>query len=162
MPSAAHLCKVMRRILVYALLPALLFGCAEGAKKVERPADVLPPDKMVRLLSRIHLAETRLQVRRIPNDSAKRIFDRWWDSTARAEHTDTAAFSRSYTWYANAVVELDSVYSAVTDSLGVEESRAAGRATPKRAAQTAPAPGRDGRIAIPADTNQPPAAPAHH
>lgn len=152
----------MCRILVYALLPALLFGCAEGANEVVRPADVLPPDKMVRLLSRIHLAETRLQVRRFANDSAKLIFDHWWDSTAKAEHTDTATFSRSYAWYAGAVIELDSIYAAVTDSLGVEESRAAGKATPKRAAQTAPSPGPPGQITIPADTNPPPAAPAHY
>lgn len=152
----------MRRILLCCLLPALFFGCAEGAKEVVRPEDVLPPDKMVRLLTRIHLAESRLQVRRFPNDSAKRIFDAWWDSTARAEHTDTAAFSRSYKWYAGAVVEMDSIYAAVTDSLGVEESRAAGKATPKRAAQTAPAPGPDGKTAILADTNPPTAAPAHH
>lgn len=152
----------MRRILLCCLLPALFFGCAEGAKEVVRPEDVLPPDKMVRLLTRIHLAESRLQVRRFPNDSAKRIFDAWWDSTARAEHTDTAAFSRSYKWYAGAVVEMDSIYAAVTDSLGVEESRAAGKATPKRAAQTAPAPGPDGKTAIPADTNPQTAAPAHH
>jgi Domain of unknown function (DUF4296) len=107
----------------------LLSGCADGAKKGERPEDVLPPEKMVALLVQAHWKEALLQTRRLPSREAKALFDWQWDSTARALGTDTAAFSRSMSWYTDHVGELDAIYEQVTDSLGVEESRANGKIT---------------------------------
>ena len=177
----------MRAPLHLAFL-VLLTACVEGAKETKRPDDVLPENRMVGLLTRAHILEAQIQVRRFQADSSKKAFDRLWDSTARKLKTDTATFTRSFNWYAAHVPELDHIYEAVVDSIGVEESRAAGKsdtskkakalkralradslkadsikkaATLKPAARTAPGPGRAAKKASPADTGRRSAARKH-
>ncbi len=131
----------MTRVTLLCLaLPVVLFACAEGATEIVRPPEVLPPAQMAALLRQAHTQEALLQSRRLDAPSAKALFDKSWDSTCRAQGTDTATFGKSFAWYARHVSELDAVYAQVVDSLGLDESKAAGLQGP--APTAAPQPGR--------------------
>ena len=131
----------MTRVTLFCLaLPWLLSACAEGAIEIVRPPEVLPPAQMAALLRQAHTQEALLQSRRLDVAATKTRFDKSWDSTCRAQGTDTATFGKSFAWYARHVTELDAVYAQVVDSLGLDESRAAGLQS--AAPTAAPQPGR--------------------
>ncbi|GAA4355095.1 hypothetical protein GCM10023185_17640 [Hymenobacter saemangeumensis] len=102
---------------------ALALPACQRPEEPAPPADLLPREKMVRLLTDIHLLEAQVENSRLTPDSARALYlaqhkDLLW----RAEVSDSA-FQRSYRYYAIHGKDLDEIYGAVIDTLERRERR---------------------------------------
>ncbi len=93
----------------------------------QRPANILPPEKMVAIQAGVHRTEAELSIRRMDFPMALPMFQQRLDSILRLNKTDTGTYRRSFNWYAEHVEEMDKVYQAVIDTLSLQESRLMGR-----------------------------------
>ncbi|MGB3619287.1 MAG: DUF4296 domain-containing protein [Catalinimonas sp.] len=97
--------------------------CAACAPDNNPPDDLIPSEEMVDLLVEIHLAEGKASTARLRADSAALFFRYLQQQTLEARGIDTARYRRSYDYYVQQVEQLDDIYAAVVDSLGVIQSR---------------------------------------
>ena len=117
------------RLLALSLL--LAAGCTRP-EEVPRPANLLPKEQMVSLLTRLHLLEARIEISRTSPDSARALFlsqqrELLWQLHIPA---DDSTFERSYRYYAAHGKDLDEIYGIVVDSLQAEQRRLGGNAVP--------------------------------
>lgn len=117
------------RLLALSLL--LAAGCTRP-EEVLRPANLIPKEQMVSLLTRLHLLEARVEVSRMSPDSARALFlsqerELLWQHNVPA---DDSTFERSYRYYATHAKDLDEIYTVVIDSLQAEQRRLGGTPTP--------------------------------
>lgn len=112
--------------MVRALATSLLLtaSCARP-EEAPKPANLVPKDQMVTLLTRLHLLESRIEASRLAPDSARSLFlaqqrDLLWQ---RHISEQDSSFERSYRYYAVHGKDLDEIYAAVIDSLNLVEKR---------------------------------------
>ena len=106
----------MKNIFLIILVIALI-GC-KG--ETEIPEDVLPKETMVRLLIDIHMLEERLDyINSIPPDSARKLYRAYEYEIFKKYDIDTAAYQRSYKFYAYEMNHMNDIYEVVVDSLNV-------------------------------------------
>jgi hypothetical protein len=101
---------------------ALLPACKnEGGTK--RPEGILTQRQMINIQAGVHQTEAEISIRRMDFPVAKPTFDKCLDSILKTQRTDTGAYRRSFSWYAENVEEMDKVYQAVVDTLSLRESK---------------------------------------
>ena len=105
--------------LLFTLLA--LVGCAE--KKPQKPADLLAPGKLTSILADIHIAESRVEEMRVHPDTAKVVFTRLQKEIYQKQGVTEKEFNKTYDYYLNHVAELDKIYEALIDTLGMREVR---------------------------------------
>lgn len=99
-----------------------LSACKKKIEALETPADVLTPDKMVRIQIRLHLAEAKAMQSRIGADTADALYLHYQKEILAKEQIDTATYKRSFRFYSQHPAEFDKIYAQVIDSLGLRES----------------------------------------
>ena len=119
-----------RRALPLAGLPTLLAaflltasGC-QRADEVPAPAQLLPPDKMVRLLIDLHLLESRTEGAALPPDSSRALFRQEQQKMYRRYNVSDSVFTQSFRYYAVHGQQLNTIYKSVVDSLAAREKGA--------------------------------------
>ena len=94
----------------------LLQGCQSAGDK--RPDNLIPKDRMADILTEVHMTESRVSrfgLRSIDSSNIaykhleKRIYQKF--------EVDTAAYSRSYVYYAAHPREMEELYKQVVDNL---------------------------------------------
>ena len=106
----------MKNIFLIILVIGLL-GC-KG--ETEIPEDVLPKDKMVRLLIDIHLLEERIDyISSLPLDSARRLYRAYEYEIFKKHNVDTATYQKIYKFYSYEMNHMKDIYEVVVDSLNV-------------------------------------------
>lgn len=90
-------------------------------KTEEKPADLLPPEKLTSILADIHLAETRVEKMGLQPDTAKVIFKRLQKEALLKHEVSEEEFQKSYAYYQEHLVQLDKIYEALIDTLGMRE-----------------------------------------
>ena len=121
MPTQTRMPNYRSRLACVALL-LIAFACTKKAEE-ERPANVLAPTQMVRMLTAAYINEGQTASRRFVFDSARATAMHLWAATAKANQTDTATFTRSLIYYSKHLKEYNLIYQDVLDSLAVAESR---------------------------------------
>ena len=101
------------------LLLSGLAACVQTT--VKPPADVLSPPAMTKVLIDLHIAEAKALQTRSPGDTVAVVYEILRKSVLERNHTDTATFYRSFSWYATHTNEFDKIYEDIVDSLGVRE-----------------------------------------
>ncbi|HEX3387141.1 MAG TPA: DUF4296 domain-containing protein [Mucilaginibacter sp.] len=92
-----------------------VFLCACGGKTI--PGDVIQPDKMVNLLTEVHIADGAMyNVMQLPDSLYKYGTDRYLQ-IFRQFHTDSVQFRKSMKYYCNNPEMLADMYDKVTDML---------------------------------------------
>ena len=99
----------------------LLFSCQQE-EKTGPPADVLPIEKTVQIQVQLQLAEAMVANTHARMDTATFLFHRMKDEIFAKNKVDTAAYCKSYFWYASNIEYMDAIYKAVNDSLAVRKS----------------------------------------
>jgi len=98
-------------------LIGLLFLTACSAKTTI-PENVLPEDKMILILSEIHVAETEISSLNFKSiDSSYALQKAWEINIMKKFKTDTATYNRSYKFYLTHVEYMQDIYTAVADTL---------------------------------------------
>ncbi len=95
-----------------------LLACQPPESGVEKPKNLIPPDKMAAALTEIHVAEARVGRMGLGSaDSTELVFKRLRQQIFARQHIDTATFSKSYTYYVAHPNKLETVYKIVVDTL---------------------------------------------
>jgi len=102
-------------------------GCARP-EEVKPPAKLLSKEEVTSLLVQFHLLEARVESSRLAPDSARALFqsqerDILWHHNLQE---DDSVFQHSYRYYAAHNKDLDEIYTAVIDSLTLQEQRLKG------------------------------------
>lgn len=102
----------------WSLLLLITLATACQNKVVEAPENLIPEEKMASILTEIHLAEARVtKLNRVSQDSNTLIYKRLEKQIFRKLQVDTAAYSKSYTYYASNPEQLAAIYKQVTEEL---------------------------------------------
>lgn len=104
------------RLCVWLVATWAVAACQPAENKP--PANLIPPEKMANILTEIHLAEARISRMNIGSlDSSSLVYKRLEGQIFRQFKVDTAAYSKSYTYYAAHPQEMETVYKQVVDQL---------------------------------------------
>jgi hypothetical protein len=101
------------------LLGLLIFSACNSD---DRPSHVLTKEKMVDILTNLHLAEAYVNTNFPFSDSSKYVYKKMQDSILKAQGTDGVAYDSSLAYYQRHVEVLDQIYSSVVDSLSLGET----------------------------------------
>ncbi len=83
-------------------------------KKVEIPADVLPKEKMTKVLSDIHEVESLIQFSALErNDSTKAVAYGYYKHVFQKNNVTPEQFHRSFNFYSDHLDLLDKIYEEV-------------------------------------------------
>jgi hypothetical protein len=116
---------VQKYLSLFILL--LLFSCAPVTEQQERPDSILPEEKMVNILSDMHLAEALVNATPHGGDTnTHRIIDYYGAIYTKYDVTKEV-FQSSYDYYVYHPVLLDSVYSKIIIKLSDKETRLRGK-----------------------------------
>lgn len=110
----------VRRIVGLLFVATALPAC-QRPEAIPAPADLLPRDKMVHLLTELHLLEARVEASRLPPDSLRALYVAKEKEILWQAEVPDSAFQRSYRYYSVHGKDLDEIYAAVIDSLGQRE-----------------------------------------
>ncbi|MBC7891447.1 MAG: DUF4296 domain-containing protein [Sphingobacteriaceae bacterium] len=106
------------------IIPAVLLLLLACQTDPERPNDLIPKEKMALILRDIHLGEQRVSGLGLRSqDSAMVVFQTLERRIYKKYGCDTAAYRRSYFYYASRPEQFQEIYRAVGDSLQKMEDR---------------------------------------
>ncbi|GAB3923653.1 hypothetical protein GCM10028804_22480 [Larkinella terrae] len=98
------------------VLISLTLACQNSS--TEAPDDLLSESQMAQILSEIHLAEARVtKLNRVSQDSNTLIYKHLEKRIFQKYKVDTAAYSKSYTYYSSNPEQLADIYKQVTAEL---------------------------------------------
>lgn len=101
------------------LMGLLVWACQPTTTDQTQPPDnLIPADKMVLILTEVHIAESRVSKLGLSAaDSSAMIYRRLERQIYRKLAVDTAAYHRSYTYYAANPTKLEAIYKEVVKNL---------------------------------------------
>lgn len=102
---------------------ALSLAACQKPEEVAPPRQLIPRDKMIRLLVELHTLEARTDGAGLPTDSARALFREAQKSLYWRYEVNDSAFTQSYRYYAVHNKDLDEIYAVVVDSLALREVR---------------------------------------
>ncbi|HAI77264.1 MAG TPA: hypothetical protein DCM08_13580 [Microscillaceae bacterium] len=101
----------MRQFPLALCLLGVLWACQSADKK---PADIIHKDRMVDILTELHLAEARAAGARMRSpDSTQVLFLKMQDFVLKKYGFTKAQYYKSYEYYMTAMVEMDEIYAKV-------------------------------------------------
>jgi hypothetical protein len=110
----------MKRLAVFFILS--LNSCGKSIEITEEPTDLIPRDSMVMLLKRVTLLEAHAQNSQLLPQQAQRLVKTSCEDVLKEFHVNFERFDRSMNYYASHQEEMQSIYTAVLDSLTKESS----------------------------------------
>ena len=111
----------MKKYLFVPFLVLFLLSCEE--KTVEIPQDVLPADKMVKVLIDIHLLEGSFAQKNLPRDTAIFLFREYEKDLFRLHNIGDSTFRKSLDFYSANPIIMNKIYEQVVDSLSLKEGQ---------------------------------------
>ncbi|MBC7387999.1 MAG: DUF4296 domain-containing protein [Opitutaceae bacterium] len=108
----------MNKLLIGLLLLMIFSACK---KETQTEANVLEKEKMVTVLTQLHLAEAYVNANYTFSDSARYLYKSLEDSILKSQGTNLAVFDSSLAYYQKDVKSMDEIYAASIDSLSLME-----------------------------------------
>lgn len=108
------------KVWAVVLFAVVFFGCTQKLEPI--PDDVLPPEKMAQLLTRIHIAESLTMNAALGLDSSVVYFNNLQTKIFEDLKVDSAQYNRSLKFYSSSPMQADKLYEAVVDSLGLRNT----------------------------------------
>ncbi|MBD2699654.1 DUF4296 domain-containing protein [Spirosoma sp. BT702] len=93
-----------------------LTGCT--ATEDERPENLIPDDRMVAILTEVHMNEARVSRLGLSSiDSSNIVYKRLETQLFKKMKVDTAVYRKSYIYYSSHPAEMEAIYKQVTKKL---------------------------------------------
>lgn len=86
------------------------------------PESVMTEEQMIKYLVDLHITESSVQNLRLKADSAKVVFATREKYLLKEHEITDSIFIKSYNYYLNNPERLESIYSAVVDSISLKQS----------------------------------------
>lgn len=107
-----------REVILFCMI---LLAC-ESEEKI--PSDILTPERMVSILSDVHIAEARVtQMKFKSMDSSVVVYDYLQKEIYKKYKTDSTEYKRSYDFYVSNPKMLEEIYSGVERKLLAREKK---------------------------------------
>ena len=106
-------------VLGFILLAGLL-SCCQSKKK---PADILSPEEMVKTMTAVYIGEQKVGGLNLSVDSAKIVFSKIQGKIFEVAGVPDSIFKKSFDYYIERPKELELIYTALIDSLNLQEQR---------------------------------------
>ncbi len=98
------------------LLSGLLTAC--GTMTTDKPKDLIDTDRMVKILTDVHVAESRVSRLGIGSvDSSNLVYRRLEGQILRKYSVDTSAYEKSYIYYSSHPREMEVIYKQIVKNL---------------------------------------------
>nr|WP_278251837.1 DUF4296 domain-containing protein [Sabulibacter ruber] len=108
-------------------MPLALFSCTP---EPEKPQDLIPEEKMTRIMLDIHLTEAAIG-RTVRNYDTSRVAYREAHKLILKRHAvSDSAFKHSYDYYLSVPEKMDKLYEVVLDSLSAREAKLTPKSVP--------------------------------
>ncbi len=108
----------------YLLVPCFVLGLLACGSDDKPPGDLIPQDKMAKILADIHVAEaqvTNLQLRSL--DSSVTVYGELQQKIWKKYSVDTLLYRKSYSFYTSHPAYLVAIYDKVEKNLENREKR---------------------------------------
>ncbi len=105
-----------------SLLFTVLFLWACTSEHKDLPEGVLAKDKMILVLSDVHLAESAVAYQELNRDTSIFLYRELEAQIFRKHGITRTDFLKSYAWYAEHIDEYKELYSTLVDTLNVRSS----------------------------------------
>jgi Domain of unknown function (DUF4296) len=117
--------KSFRRCCLGLLLaPCLLaLPACQRPEEVPKPVDLLPRERIIRVLADLHQLEAQVESSRLSPDSARALFLAQQKNLLWKHEVTDSAFQRSYRYYGIHGKDLNEIYASVIDTLNHREAR---------------------------------------
>lgn len=104
---------------IITIIVMLFMACATDSGK---PKDMLTDEQMVDVLVELHLAEARMDLLQIPQDSVRPLLRERYTEIFTDQNLDTAKFNATFAYYERYPEQMDSLYQKVIDELVEREA----------------------------------------
>jgi hypothetical protein len=102
-----------------------LFACAP--EKVNVPGDILSQHRMSEILADMHIADAVTNMKSLSTDSLRQMGVDYREFIYKKHHTDHTAFSKSFEFYKEHPLMMDSIYAEVITRLSDMEGQYRGQ-----------------------------------
>jgi hypothetical protein len=110
-----------RRLVLGMTACCFLFSCA----KEKKPDQILSKEEVVNVMAQLYISEQKVLVLGLNGDSARKVFDRMRAKTFDKAGVPDSIFKKSFNYYVDRPSELEWIYTALMDSLQLQEQRVA-------------------------------------
>lgn len=110
-----------KRAIVFCVVLSVLLGSA--CDQAERDPAILSHEEMVKILTEIYLTEQKVNRLGLPRDSAESEFERFKKMVFKKKDISDSLFRKSFDYYMDRPKEMELIYTALVDSLGLMEQR---------------------------------------
>ncbi|WP_205504395.1 DUF4296 domain-containing protein [Rufibacter psychrotolerans] len=110
----------MKKQLCLLLLPLVVFACSQDSGK---PADLIPEEKMTRIMLDIHLTEAAVGRTHRDVDTSRVAYREAHKLILKRHAVSDSAFKHSYDYYLAHPEKMDKIYEVVLDSLSIREAK---------------------------------------
>lgn len=109
----------MKTIILFSLL-IILNSCSSEIKRMEKPLDLIPKDSMIIILKDLTLIESYIKDKQPINFYNSESVIKSGEVVLKKYNLDTLRFGKSFDYYASFQKEIESIYSAIIDSVNKE------------------------------------------
>ncbi|MCB0738235.1 MAG: DUF4296 domain-containing protein [Bacteroidetes bacterium] len=111
----------MKYLFSVLMIMAILSACKEKPSELAPPKDILPKDKMIDVLSSIHLAEAEAHLGRIPRGVQDSIAYLNYTETLKKHDLSVEEFEKSMKWYSETPEVFRPMYDRVIEQIKEKE-----------------------------------------
>lgn len=121
-PYMNHSCT-LNTLKCYIGLVFFIALALSSCQKEKRPADVLTPEELSKLMVDLYLAEARMTGQNIATDSALKFFIPFEEKLKLKHGVGDSIIRKSYQYYVAHPEQLEKIYDSVIDTLSLREQR---------------------------------------
>jgi len=99
-----------------------LLGCQQQ-ESTQKPADLVPEDKMVQILSDVHVMEALIESNIPYPDSAVMTYNKQHKAILQKYGVSSGQFQKTYQYYGENLTEMDRLYEIILDTLTAREAK---------------------------------------
>lgn len=121
-PYMNHSCT-LNTLKCYIGLVFFIALALSSCQKEKRPADVLAPEELSKLMVDLYLAEARMTGQNIATDSALKFFIPFEEKLKLKHGVGDSIIRKSYQYYVAHPEQLEKIYDSVIDTLSLREQR---------------------------------------
>ena len=113
--------KSTKLFLATLCLGSILISCSKKEEKI--PENILPKDKMIRLMVDVHIAEATIQSRNLGiNDSTKTIAAGYYKNIFEKNRISEQQFRESFLYYSHHLEIFNKIYEEVINELSKKQA----------------------------------------
>jgi hypothetical protein len=120
---ASYIKAIKKYFSLHLVLAVLTLSC-QSIEAEAPPSDIIQPAEMTKILIDLHIAEAQTMNSNIRGlDTTQAFYENLTAKIYKQYKIDTALYNRSFRWYTQHPIQLDSIYVDIVDSLGLMESK---------------------------------------